>query len=436
MRILYISYFYPPLGGPAALRNQKMVRYLADLGAEIHMISVDEIEYAYRDEKLCEQCRETNITRTPSLDPMALLKRLFKGRKDKSQAIYKNTPERFKLLLRRLYPLDDKVGWLPYLLKAGRELLASQDFDLIYVSCGPFSSAIGAYLLAKRHDLPLVVDYRDYWTLLSDYDLMGNRLKLATSRAWERRILQSASLLICATKGIADDLAEHFGKALYDKSMIIYNGHDEEDYQSLEPARPSAQYFTFSYFGNIYARRSLKHFYEAVEELSREALMPERTRIRLYGSFNREVIQEIDCSGIKPMIEVMPQLSHQEALFEMQKADVLLLVINSSSPRGTLTSKVFEYLRIGRPILAMVPQWGEAADLLRECGVDTICPMESVSAIKSCLLRILEEPVKESIVASELSKYERGFQVEKLYQRLKKLDTNAKCDLAGDNHLS
>ncbi|HNQ44289.1 MAG TPA: hypothetical protein PKI59_07655, partial [Candidatus Cloacimonadota bacterium] len=280
----------------------------------------------------------------------------------------------------------------------------------------------GAYLLSQSSGIPFVVDYRDYWTLLSDYDLMGSKLKQALSRSWERRILHSASLLVCATKGIAGDLAWEFGQQITPKTFILYNGHDAADFLHLEPARPSAQHFTFSYFGSIYARRSLKHFYQAVEELSREGLLPEHTRIRLYGNFNREVYQEIEASGIKDMIEIMPVLSHDQALYEMQKADALLLLINSSSPKGTLTSKVFEYLRLGRPILAMVPQFGEAAELLRECGIDTICPMESVSGIKSCLSQVIETAFQTQSVSPHLARYERSAQVRALYQRLKKLE--------------
>jgi glycosyltransferase involved in cell wall biosynthesis len=168
MKILYISYFYPPLGGPAALRNLKTIKYLSQQGAEIHLITVDDIEYAYYDESLNEYRAEASITRTPSLDPMAILKRVLKGKHTQSQAIYKNSPEGLKLFVRRLYPIDEKIGWLPYLLKSGRRILQEREIDLVFVSCGPFSSAIAAYRLANEYDLPLVLDYRDYWTLLSD----------------------------------------------------------------------------------------------------------------------------------------------------------------------------------------------------------------------------------------------------------------------------
>lgn len=417
MKILYISYFYPPLGGPAALRNLKTIYYLSAAGAEIHLITVKDIQYTYYDDSLLKSSRSQSITRTPSLDPMALLKRLSGKKPEHSQAIYTRSPEKLKLLIRRLFPIDDKIGWLPGLFRSAHKLLSEQQFDLIYVSCGPFSSALAAYTLANKYALPLVVDYRDYWTLLIDYDLMGSRLSRAFSSHWERRLLKRANLIVSATQGIADDLAAHFDPQIKDKSFVLYNGYDEADFAGLPGAQPDADYFTLAYFGNIYARRSLKSLYQAIFELEREHCTPRNLRIRLYGNFNTEVYQEAGRSGIREKIEFLPQIPHRDALLQMQKADALILIINSSSPTGTLTSKIFEYLRLGRKILALVPQHGEAAELLRACGNDYICPMESVSAIKACLSRLFslpESPLAPALPEA-LKQYERSRQVSELF---------------------
>jgi glycosyltransferase involved in cell wall biosynthesis len=421
MKILYISYFFPPLGGPAALRNVKTVSYLCELGAQIDVLSVEDIVYAYSDPSLVALSKDASIHRVASFDPMALLRKIMGKRGDLSQKVYKRSPERLKLIIRRLSLIDDKIGWLPQLLKEGRKLLRQKEFDIIYVSCGPFSSALAAYRLAEEFDKNLVVDYRDYWTLLSDYDLMGSRFKRAYSHAWEKRIIKRSDLLVCATRGIRDSLARAFDPTLQERSFLLYNGHDERDFADLPIASPSSDFFTLSYFGNIYARRSLKHLYQAILELEQERLIPEQLRVLLYGNFNREVYEEIEHSGVQKRIKIMPQISHRQALIAMQEADALILVINSSSPQGTLTSKVFEYLRCGRPILAMVPRLGEAAALLSECGISTICPMESVSAIKNCLSDLFDARYTPPVVSPRLVQYERGRQIEDLFRRLQDL---------------
>ena len=66
MRLLYISYFYPPLGGPASLRNVKTVKYLAESGIACDVITVGDLEYLYRDASLLEECMADRVTRTAS----------------------------------------------------------------------------------------------------------------------------------------------------------------------------------------------------------------------------------------------------------------------------------------------------------------------------------------------------------------------------------
>jgi glycosyltransferase involved in cell wall biosynthesis len=414
MRILYLSYFYPPLGGPAALRNVKTVKYLSELGCSIDVISVGEIEYNIHDASLLHEAKEHSITRTASLDPMAMMKQMLGRHGDTSKSLYRKTPERIKLFIRKLYPLDDKVGWLPPLIAAGSKALRKDDYDLVYVSCGPFSSALAAWWLSKRYKLPYAVEMRDYWNLLSDYKLHGSKL----ARFWEGRILRDAKWIVTATKGIGTDLAAAYGQELANKMFTLYNGHDEEDYTELQAVPRQEASFVISYFGALYARRSLKCFYEAFRQLAAAKLLPTNTKLKLYGNYNIEAVKEMEESGVTDMICMIPSLCHKEALEQMAASDALLLVINSSSPRGTLTSKVFEYLRIGKPIVAMVPSTGEAAELLTASGQDYICAMESVSSIKACLIWLFNSP--PAAFSYDAAKYNRKAQVEALYHFLQR----------------
>ena len=396
------------------LRNTAVVKYLRQAGWEIDVLTVRDPEYSYRDESLEDMA--SSVTRVPSLDPMSILKKLRPGQTGQAGKLYLNTPEKLKLKLRRLFPIDDKIGWLPFLISSATKQLAKEKYDLIYVSCGPFSSSLAAWQLSRKTGIPFIYDARDYWTLLSDYQLQSWSSRM--SRNWESRILKSAALVVSATDGIREDLAQGFGDYLNSKSITVFNGWDEEDFTGLEATEPEE--FILSYYGNIYARRSLRAFYQAVDKLLQEGILPQRTRIRLYGTFNREVHQEIAASKISSSIEICPQVPHREALQSMLCSSVLLLVINSSSPRGTLTSKVFEYIRCRKPILAMVPAHNEAAQLLRQCGHDYICAMESKASIASALTRLIAE--RDSAKAYQSPpEYSREAQIAKLEIRLREL---------------
>lgn len=388
-RILYISYFYPPMAGPAVLRNLKTVKYLNKQGFSADVITPSDLEYLYHDTSLEAQQHERKLFRTRSLDPMAVIKAL---RRDKKQAskLYMDTPERYKAIFRNLWPIDNKIGWLPFLINTGKKALKENDYDLIYISMGPFSAGLGAYHLSKLSDLPLVLDLRDYWTLLNDYEMQRFAWQNALSRHWEKKLYRHASLIAAATQGIKEDLCAAFGADLAQKCITVYNGWDEEDFIDLpEPVKEEG--FVLAYFGNIYARRSLAKFYAAVAQLREDGFLPPNTKIKLYGNFFREAMQEATESQVNDLIEFIPQLDHRKAVMAMRNSQVLLLTLNSSGPRGTLSSKIFEYLRCQNPILAMVPAHNEAAQMLRQCGHDYICAMESKDSIYHCLKRLIQE---------------------------------------------
>jgi len=422
MKILYISYFYPPLAGPASLRNLKTVKYLSQLGNTIDVLTVGNIVYNFYDNGLLAKCEQNRIIHIPSFDPMSILEKLSGKNKTMSNNIYHQTPERIKLFIRHLYPLDDKVLWLPNLLKTAKKTLAGDSYNLIYVSCGPFSSAVAARYLSKHFKLPYVLDMRDYWTLLNDYNLQGTYLNRLHSQHHEKRILKDAALIVTATKGIAEDISNHFNKELQSKTFVLYNGHDEEDFSTLPKMETNHDQYTLSYFGTITAKRSLKWLLRALKNLKQENKLPVGFSFNLYGNYHRETYQEIQQSGIEEIVKVTPQITHKEALAVMQASDALLLLINSDSPKGTLTSKVFEYLRIGKTILALIPKQGEAAELLKERGQNFICPMESSVAIKKELEKLFAQRDDEHHFHYLAEKYERKKQVEELNQKLQKIN--------------
>jgi glycosyltransferase involved in cell wall biosynthesis len=365
MKILYISYFYPPLGGPAVFRNLKVVKYLSEAGAIIDVICPAEPEYLYHDSALESEFRQRKLIRTPSLDLMSIFTKVGSKARLDTKKLYLGTSEKLKRIIRSAMFIDDKIGWVPSLIKAGQEALKAEDYDLIYVSCGPFSASLGAYYLSKHSGVPYVIDYRDYWSLLDDYQIYLTPLHKLLARKWEKKILANAKLVITATKGIGMGLTQSFGTQIKDKLFTLYNGWDEADFDSLEASPKDIPEYEIAYFGAIYARRNLKNLFRAVRELKEMQVLPERTIIRLYGNYFVETYQEIEASAIKDMVEVVPQLNHRQALQKMKSASLLLLLINSDSPFGTLTSKVFEYLRLQKPILALIPAHKEAAELLK-----------------------------------------------------------------------
>ena len=100
-----------------------------------------------------------------------------------------------------------------------------------------------------------------------------------------------------------------------------------------------------------------------------------------------EFAAEVTRLGLEGIVRVDGHVSHQEALSRMAKAAVLLLLQASEDTRTLIPAKAFEYLRIGRPILALTPD-GATADLLKEMdGCFVINPLDRV-ALRDGLLSL------------------------------------------------
>ena len=88
-------------------------------------------------------------------------------------------------------------------------------------------------------------------------------------------------------------------------------------------------------------------------------------------------------------VETLPPLPYRAALEEMIRADALL-VLQASNCNEQIPAKLYEYLRAGRPIVALSDPLGDTASLLHEAGVDTIARLDSIDGIAELLARFLD----------------------------------------------
>jgi hypothetical protein len=88
-------------------------------------------------------------------------------------------------------------------------------------------------------------------------------------------------------------------------------------------------------------------------------------KLKLIGKTDISVSQRIEEFQLQDLVELVPYLSHDQAILAQQRAHVLLLLVNQSqNAKAILTGKFFEYLATGRPILVIGPTDGEVATIL------------------------------------------------------------------------
>lgn len=263
-----------------------------------------------------------------------------------------------KRLVRGLaYVPDPRGGWIPFAVREGSRLIHESRPDVLIASSGPASSLIVAALLGRRFGIPWVADLRDLWVDNHDYPLPEWR------RSWDRvleaRVLRSAAGLVTVSEPLASRLTG-FGRPV----EIVLNGYDDEDYATVAAPRNSSDVLRIVYTGTIYRQQSPAPLFEAVRALKESS---RRIRIAFFGSPADAIMPAAEESGVADLIEIHPAVPRAVALKEQQSADVLLhLLWNDITQPGVYGAKIFEYLRAGRPVLAVGSTANVSARLVTE----------------------------------------------------------------------
>lgn len=329
MKLLIISYYWPPLGGPGAIRPVKFAKYMPRFGFEPIVITRKAIAYHSPDSSLGQEVQQVRTIRTESLDPARLF--YFAGMRQ-----YRPRPWHVPVKKALNFP-DSKSPWIPFAYQAGLKV----DFDAIFVTAPPFSSFITGYMLAKKTGKPLILDFRDAWLEFPflRYDTKAEKKFVSY---WEEKVCRSAALIIVVDENIRDVLtAKYSGQR--PKIHVIPNGYDPNDFSVAE--LPGT--FTISYLGTIRRERDPRYFLEAVDELIKERKL---SGVDIQIKFVGHVEQHYqDRMKHFKFAKLYGHLHHQQALREFSTAHATLMV--TTGDEYFFPSRQNEYLAAGLPII-------------------------------------------------------------------------------------
>lgn len=373
--VLVVSYAWPPAGGPGVQRVLKFVKYLPSFGFHPVVLTVKDGTYPALDPTL-ERDVPANVPvyRSRSTEPAGLYKRFVGMKADQpipvavlaepSVGIKKRIANYVRL---NLFVPDAKVGWYPWAVREGTRLVRAERPSAVFSTAPPPTTHLVARALALRHGLPWVADFRDPWTDVHYYE-GAHRLPFtrALDHRLERSVFQTASRLTFVSRLDSERYAGVYGHA--ERHAYIPNGYDEADFEALVPAAPERGRFVLMHLGSVGLERCPTQLFAAIHRLAqRGALKPETFRLTFVGKVEPSVHDVIRQSGAEPFVEFVPYVPHHEALRLGQRAHALLLLITQSQGNaGILPGKTFEYLRYGRPLLALGPTGGEVARVLED----------------------------------------------------------------------
>ncbi|MDA8092649.1 MAG: glycosyltransferase [Betaproteobacteria bacterium] len=371
---LVIAFHYPPeASSSGVLRTLKFTRYLPDYGWRATVVTLRRDAYETTDPGLEAQIPEAvRVVRTGYLNTKRHL--AVGGRYPALLA----TPDRW-------------IGWLPWAVAAGRRILREDPAQIVY-STSPHATAhlIGARL-SRAAGLPWVTDFRDPW--YEEPPEPGTPAIVHwSSRRLERNSIARASHVVTSTAHLGAMLRGRYPGEPAGKFTTIVNGFDEADFGGPRGHRPRGDgKLLFVHTGNINAQfRDPRPLFRAIRALDgRIDTSALAFRFIGAGEFGESAAmsQCLAETGLTSRVAFLPRTAYAAALDELAQADVGLLLQASEDTTGLVPAKLYEYLRSGKPVLALTLPGASAEVLAETSGGWAVNPLDG-SALSAALLEI------------------------------------------------
>jgi glycosyltransferase involved in cell wall biosynthesis len=369
--VLMIAYHYPPCFGSSGVhRTAKFSRYLPEHGWRPLVLTAHPRAYPERREaRLDDIPPQVQVCRAFALDAGRHL--AIRGRTARALAL----PDRW-------------WSWWLGAVPAGLALVRRHRPRAIWSTFPVATAHMIGLTLARLTRLPWVADFRDPMTE-DDYPRRPGVRR--AYRAIERGVVRRAQRLVFTAESARRMYLARYPGLAPERCLVIPNGYDEEDFADLAagpppgPSGPGPLRLVHS--GLVYPEeRDPRPFFRALSRLKRAGRISAATLqvdLRAAGSesYYAGLLAELEVGDI---VRLLPALPYRESLRACAEADALLL-LQGPSCNGQIPAKAYEYLRLGRPILALTDRAGDTARLLLGAGGATLLDIQDEAAIEQGL---------------------------------------------------
>jgi glycosyltransferase involved in cell wall biosynthesis len=405
LKILLISYYWPPAGGSGVQRWMYFAKYLKEFGCDITVITVDPkfASYSSLDDSLLEQVKDIEVHKTKTFELIRLYSFLKSGNAKKSipqgnvGGKKKSFLDKFSSYVRANYFIPDaRVGWNPYVISKANELFKKKKFDTVITTGPPHSTHLVGLKLKEKYQFKWITDFRDPWTEVYYNDIFKRTKKnQQKDEKLELKVLKNADLVLTIGPSMKNLLAKKVDSS---KIHYIFNGFDENLLKNAE--RKKISNFVISYVGTLASNYPYKSFLDAVKKLEINNL-----ELHFTGKIDSVIIDEFQViESIKFVYHGVK--THQEAFNSMLNADVnVLLLPYQKDSQIMITGKVFEYLATGNPILCIGSKESDAVKIINaESKISACFEKEEINSISQFLLKKSHRENTETKVNEEFTR--------------------------------
>jgi glycosyltransferase involved in cell wall biosynthesis len=388
-KVLVVAYYFPPLGLSGVQRTLKFVKYLKNYNWEPTVITTGDVAYFAHDNSLSRELNNLNVNIirvSGSREPNSILSK-FGTIKLPSEFLRKFLDK----LSQTFFIPDNKKSWSKLAANKVDEILLTEKFDAIFVTCPPFSAFDEIAKIKKKHDVPLFADYRDLWykSYFSFYPTPFHKL---LHKNKEYNALKTADRIIVTNRKIKEKLLHTYPFLTFEDVVIVSHGYDHEDFEKI-PAQPKPQNkMVLMYSGIFMVYNTPMYFLKAFKQLTIERPdIASNIELHFVGFLRKENHKLIRKLKIQSFIKDHGYVNHDESIAKLKSADVLWFMVGRRrNIDAILPGKVYEYIGARKPVLACVPD-GAAKMAVEESGSGYVCSPDNIDEIKNTLVKIYND---------------------------------------------
>jgi glycosyltransferase involved in cell wall biosynthesis len=399
-KILIITYYWPPAGGPGVQRWLKFVKYLPDFNLQPIVYVPENPTYPIIDNGLeSEVSEKAIILKNNIFEPYGLASFFGKNKTKKiSSGIIPNQKkqsflEKALLWIRgNIFIPDARFLWVKPSVKYLSKYIQENNIDTIVTSGPPHSLHLIGLQLKKDLGVKWFADFRDPWTTIGYH----KALKLSSyaekkHKALEKEVLNTADTIIVTSKTTKTEFEAITSKPI----EVITNGYDMEKITQ----QPLDAKFTLAHIGSFLSERNPRILWKALKELTKENQdFKNDFQLKLIGAVSQEVLDTIAEFKLNEFVLNLGYVSHQVAVEHQRKSQILLLIeINSEDTKSIIPGKVFEYMVSERPIIAIGPEGSDFAEIITSTNTGVFFTYDEKEKLKALLLKYYQEYQKQNL---------------------------------------
>jgi hypothetical protein len=424
-KLLIITYYWPPAGGPGVQRWLKFVKYLPDFGIQPVVYIPENPTYPIVDENLVKEVSDWAIVIKHKIFEPYQIASFFSKNKTKqiSSGIIPNQKKQsfldklFLLIRGNLFIPDARIFWVKPSVRFLEKYIVDNNIDTIVTSGPPHSLHLIGLELKQKIDLKWIADFRDPWTTIGYHkSLRLSNYASKKHKFLERKVLNAADNIIVTSKTTKTEFEAITSRPI----AVITNGYDDEvvEKQVLDAK------FSLAHIGSFLSERNPVILWESlVALLSDIPDFKKHLEIKLIGAVSQEVLETISQFGLKPYLNNLGYVSHSEAIAHQKKSQVLLLIeINSKETRSIIPGKLFEYMVSERPIIAIGPRQSDFAEIISQTNTGVFFDYSEKEKLKNVILQYYNQYLDGKLESNGLGlqKYSRKSLTKELVELLNK----------------